>query len=201
MKKLLFTLIIALAAVAAGAQEIGSYELRSTTDGIKTYKITLLQRNSGEPLLAIEVPAKHTADAKLIIKKSDIPKFKKYLNEVLEKCMDWKLTAINNDVDDFTKVLPNIRTPKVCVSYHYGDKHCLSTDEPIRALFIYLKQYQNVSLVLTLDGVAFDNQYIQAEVGINFVYLDDLANFINAIDLDKIEKAVKQKQVTDELFN
>ena len=63
-----------------------------------------------------------------------------------------------------------------------------------------MKKYQNASVALMLDGVAFDNQYIQANVSLDFVYLEELANFINAIDLDAIERAVKQKQVTDDLF-
>lgn len=75
MKKILITLIIALAAITASAQEIGSYELKNE-NGSKSYNINLLQRYSGDPLLAIEVPAENTADAKLIIKKSDVPKFK-----------------------------------------------------------------------------------------------------------------------------
>ena len=195
MRKLLIALFVALAAVSASAQKIGSYELKD-----KTYELSLLPRTNGSYMLLIEVPAGNASDAKLAVSKNDIPKFKKYLNEVLEKSMDWKLTAINNNVDDFDKIMPNLKSPDVRVFYHYGDKSCLSNNEPMRALFLYMKKYQHASVSLMLDGVAFDNQYIQANVSLDFVYLEELANFINAIDLDAIERAVKQKQVTDDLF-
>lgn len=199
MKKTLLSLIIALATLGASAQKIGSYEL-STPDGNKSYELNLQLRSNGGYMLLIDVPADEGKNAQLAIKSKDIAKFKKYLNEVLEKCVDWKLTAINNSVDDFGKAMKSIKSPGVAVFYDYGGEHWLSRDEPMTALFSYAKQIQSASLDLMLDGVAFNNGYIRAKVDIRFLGLKGLDELISAIDLEAIEKAIKQKKTTDDLF-
>lgn len=199
MRKLLIALFVALAAVSASAQKIGSYTL-ATTLGPMSYDLSLQLRSNGSYMLLIDVPADEGKNARLAIRSKDIPKFKKYLNEMLEKCMDWKLTAIRNNVDDFGKRIKSVKSPGVRVFYNYGSETWLSRDEPMMALFSYAKQIQSASLTLLLDGVAYDNAFICAKVNIQFLGLEGLDELINAIDVEKIENAAKQKQATDDLF-
>lgn len=199
MKKILLTLIIALAAITASAQKVGSYTL-STPGGNKSYELSLQPRSNGSYYLLIDVPSEEGKNAQLAIPRNGIAKFKKYLNEILEKCVDWKLTAINNNVGDFGKAIKSVKSPSVAVFFDYGGERWLSRNEPMTALFSYAEKIQSASLSLSLDGAAFNNNFIRAKVCIDFLGLKGLDELINAINLDAIENAAKQKQATDDLF-
>lgn len=197
MKKL-FLLIctMALCLNSLAEEKIGSYAM-SYFNG-KSFKIEASEPKNGKFSLYIEVGGKHKSDNVMLgVESKDLESFKDALTQVRDKFLEWKKTAVENNVTDITKEFP-VTFPKITIAW-YGSKWWFAFNQRIKPTFFVFKD-GTCAMVVYTKAVSSSNEYIDQEVYWVLREESEFNDIIGLLDENVIIEHFSTKETKADLF-
>lgn len=198
MKKIVILLCaIILSAISFAQEKIGSYSM-SYFDG-KSYAIKASEPKNNKFDLYIEVGGEHKSDDVVLgIESKDLISFKDALIQIRDKFLEWKKTAIENNVKDITKDFP-ISFPKVTIAW-YGSKWWFAFNQRITPRFFVFKD-GTCAMVVYTNAKASSNEYIDQDVYWVLQEESEFNDIINLLNENIVYDYFKAKSSQTDLFN
>ena len=159
-KSLILLCTIFLCTNLLAEDKIGSYNM-SYFEG-KSYDIKASEPKNNKFDIYIEVGGKYKTDQVMLsVASKDLDAFKNALIQIRDKFLEWKKTAIENNVTDITKDFP-VTLPRVTIAW-YGTKWWFAFNQYIKPKFFVFKDGKCAMVVYT-KAKSSSNEYIDQEV-------------------------------------
>ncbi len=197
MKKnclLICMLILSLSSFAE--DKIGSYSM-SYFSG-KTCDIKATEPKNGKFDIYITIGGKHKTDEVVIgVSSKELESFKRSLIEVRDKFIEWKETAVKNNVTDITKEFPAV-FPRVTIAW-YGSKWWFAFNQRINPTFFVFKDGK-CAMVVYAKVKASTNEYIDQEIYWVLQEESEFNDIINLLDEKVVNEHFSAQETKADLF-
>lgn len=178
-------------------EKIGSYAM-SYFDG-RSFEIQASEPKNNKFYLYIQVGGEHKSDKVMLsIESKDLLAFKDALIQIRDKFLEWKKTAIENNVKDITKDFP-ITFPRVNIAW-YGSKWWFAFNQRIKPTFFVFKD-GTCAMVVYTKAESSTNEYIDQEVYWVLQEESEFNDIIRFLDENVIIEHFKAKSSQTDLFN
>lgn len=195
MKKTVLILAMLLMSLVAHALEtVGNYQ--NSYFG-KKYSIEASQKNGKINDVYIEIDAKNSKTAYLLVEGKDLEIFKTALELVRDKYIDWVKIAKDNNVTEMEKEF-DIKFPSVSIAW-YGSKWWFSFGKKMKMRFSILDSGKMVA-VWAPKVTASTNEYIDERIYFVFDGIEDFNNLISQLNYQSILEQLLKTKNNEDLF-
>jgi len=164
----------------------------------KNYEIEASKGKSDDFTVYIQVNAERsTTKANYLIKSGKLNDFKEALIATKDKYVEWSKVAKENNVTDMSKEI-DVKFPNVDIAW-LGSKWFFSFEKKLAPKFLILKDGQHV-VTFVNKSTASSNQYIDETTYWVFADVKEFDEFIQKLDLDKINGKLEKSESKAELF-
>lgn len=193
MRRKLLCLIVAIMCFLGASAQVAISEFVNSHG--ESFKVTLVLKKDKPYKVSIECETSSKSKGDIWINPKDVAKFREALISLKDKFEEWDSVAKANDVTEADKDMP-IKFPKV--QFVWGYSTTFFADGAFKSKWVLKSP---VEMVLCMAMVkASNNQFAEETFILKFFNTDDVQNFIDALDQNKIDASIRITEKSD-LFN
>lgn len=167
----------------------------------KTYQIQASKVKHGKFKFYIYCKSGDQHTIGFILNSTDVPEFVASLDAVKEKFIEWSTTAHENQVTKYFKYF-DIKFKGTTVFFKYGNDWHFSRIGRLNPYFLVTEAHDCFIVFDSGKVIASDNRYMDVQ-GFSLIFssVDEVDDFIKAIDVKSVLQMNDQHSKVDELFN